>query len=197
MPNVRTVPQTAKDVLPPEDTFLFRVLLEVPKALYIPIFGLRAEAARRASEVAFSSDVDALRNVLSGNTSHALTSGRYGTFMLIDRRDRVGRTAVYSRWLGFPGESGADGFLRDYPRFGFDQIQQRTQKTLSDKERQLQNGAASGRYNLGPLEHQARLNRATEYLRVSEEVEKLRDNVSALQVLRATLGTAPAVVSVG
>ena len=175
----------------------FRVLLRVPEAGYIPVFALGVEAGRPTSDVTVLIGFEPLRKVVNTNVCDAVLSGRYGPYALLACRDRQGRTAVYSRWLAFPEINVAEAFLRDFPRFGLNNIEQRVHEKFSAKEDQLQTGAGSGRYNLGPLEHRARLNRAREYIQVSDELEKIKDELLALRKLRAVLTDAQGVVSVG
>jgi hypothetical protein len=175
----------------------FRALLRVPEVGHIPVFALGVEAGRPASDVSLLLGFEPLPEVVNTNVCDAVLSGRYGPYALLACRDRRGRTAVYSRWLAFAEINAAEAFLRDFSRFGLNKIEQRSREKCSAKDDQLQTRAASGRYNLGPLEHRARLNRAREYIQLSEELEKLRDELVALRKLRAVLADAEGVVSVG
>jgi hypothetical protein len=177
--------------------FSYRVLLRVPDTRFIPIFALGVEAGLPPSDTSVLTGFDALRKVVNTNVCDAVVGGAYGPYVLVDIRHRVGRAAVYSNWLAFPDQDAAETFLRDFPRFGLNQIEQRSQERFSAKEDQLRSGAASGRYNLGPLEHRARLKRSREYIAVSEELGKLRDELLAINKLRAVLAEGRAVVSIG
>jgi hypothetical protein len=72
-----------------------------------------------------------LRKVVNTNVCDAVLSGRFGPYALLASRDRLGRTAVYSRWLAFPEINAAEAFLRDFPRFGLNNIERRSQEKLS------------------------------------------------------------------
>jgi hypothetical protein len=180
-----------------EHELLYRVLLRVPDTRSIPIFALGVEAGLPASDTSALTGFDALRKVVNTNVCDAVVGGAYGPYVLVDIRHRVGRAAVYSNWLAFPDQDAAAAFIRDFPRFGLNQIEQRSPERFSAKEDQLRSGAVSGRYNLGPLEHRARLKRSKEYIAVSEELEKLRDELLTIKKLRAVLAEERAVLSIG
>ncbi len=146
------------DASRPED-FPFRVLLAVPDALTIPIFALGVEARRRPVEAEVVEDGEALSRLVGGNLSRTLAQGRYGDHRFVQTRWRLGeRTAVYASWLAFPERTQADAFVSDQPRFGLTAIEARTQAEAARLEADLQTGVAKGRFDLGSLDHHARLN---------------------------------------
>ena len=144
------------------------------------------------------SDKEAFSRLVGGNLFRTLAQSRYGEHQLVKTRRRSGqRTAVYASWLAFPELAQAEAFVGDHPRFGLIAIEARTQAEVSRREADLRSGGAKGRYDLGPLEHHARVNRAREYVQVSDEVDRLRSNVSALRRLRESLAADPDRTSVG
>ncbi len=155
--------------------FPFRVLVEPPTATTIPIFALGVEAGRPATECAVMSDHEAVKAKVSGNTGRALRSGRYGDHHLIAMRRRVSqRTALYSSWFAFAGLEHARAFVRDYPRLGLVSMWATTTAAIKEREDRLRNGLASGRYDLGRIDPNARLKRAREYVELSDELDKLQ-----------------------
>jgi len=152
----------------------FRVLVEPPTATTIPIFALGVEAGRPATECAVISDHEAVKAKVSGNTGRALRSGRYGEHQLVNTRRRVGqRTALYSSWIAFDHLHQAEAFVRDYPRLGLVSMRAKTTAAIRERENRLRNGLASGRYDLGRIDQNARLLRAREYVQLSDELDKL------------------------
>jgi hypothetical protein len=179
------------DACRPED-FPFRVLLAVPEALTIPLFALGAEARREPVEAEVISDKEAFSRLVGGNLFRTLAQGRYGEHRFVKTRRRSGqRTAVYAFWLAFPELAQAEAFVGDHPRFGLTAIEARAQAEVARHEADLRNGAVKGRYNLGPLEHRARLNRAREYVQASEEIDRMSWGLSALKRLRESLAAVP------
>jgi hypothetical protein len=176
----------------------FRVLLVVPEALTIPIFALGLEARREPVEAEVVLDKEAFSRMVGGNLFRTLAQGRYGEHRFVNTRRRLGqRTAVYASWLAFPERAQAEAFVGGPPRFGLTTIEAKTQAEVARREADLRAGAAKGRYDLGPLEHRARLNRAREYVQVSEGRDKLSWSLSALRWLRESLAAVPDGTSVG
>jgi hypothetical protein len=91
----------------------------------------------------------------------------------------------------------AEALVRDFPRFGLKAIQAEIVSEIAAREGILSTGASSGRFNLGPLEHRARVNRAQEYLREAEALEKLRWSQYGLSKLKDSLAAMPDGTSVG
>src|SRR4051794_33345070 len=102
----------------PED-YPFRVLLRIPEATTIPIFGLGMEARREEVErKLIPSTLEVLARIVSGNLSRALP-GRYGDHRLLNVRRRVGRrTAIYSSWLALADQTAAEALVNDHPGLG-------------------------------------------------------------------------------
>jgi hypothetical protein len=174
------------------------VLLAVPQALTIPLFALRAEARLEPVEAEVISDKEALSRLVGGNLFRTLAQSRYGEHQLVKTRRRSGqRTAVYASWLAFPELADAEAFVGNHSRFGLTAIEARTQAEVARHEADLRSGAAKGRYDLRPLVHGARLNRAREYVQVSDEVDRLLSSLSALRRLRESLAADPDGTSVG
>ncbi len=174
----------------PED-FSYRVLLAVPQALTIPVFGLGVEAQRQSVEVTITSGRSALSRVVSGNLSRALVSSRYGEHRLLMIRRRIReRTALYSSWLAFPKLAQAEEFLRDHPRFGMNSIEERSRAEHTRKSTDLKASVEAGRYDLRLLKARDRLSRAKEYVRLSEELDRIAWGLNALRLLKVSLDAA-------
>jgi hypothetical protein len=181
----------------PQD-FPFRVLLKAPYCTTIPIFALGVEAGRNEIETELrGATTTALARLVSGNLSRAIP-GRYGEHRLMGVRRRVGRrNAIYSQWLVFHDIADAEALVRDHPRFGLEAIEAQILSEIETCEGTLRAGSAKGRFNLGPLEHRARVNRAQEYLREAEGLEKLQWSRYAVTKLKESLAAAPDGTSVG
>lgn len=200
MASAEDQPHTGTD--PPEisraEDLPHRVLLKAPEALTIPISALGVEAGRDPHEVTINLGREALSQAVSGNLSRSIAGGLYGYYRLINVRRRIRqRTALYSSWLAFPKLIQAETFLQDHPRFGLNAVEAKAQADHARREADLRSGAEKGRYDLGPLEHRARLNRAREYIQVSEELDKLSWGLWALRKLNESIATARDSVSVG
>jgi len=63
--------------------------------------------------------------------------------------------------------------VRDYPRLGLVSMRAKTTAAIRERENRLRNGLASGRYDLGRIDQNARLLRAREYVQLSDELDKL------------------------
>ena len=177
--------------------FPFYVLLAVPDARTILIFALSVEAQRGAIDVQVITDGKALSGLIGGNLSRAVER-RYGPHRLINVRRRVGaRTAIYSSWLAFPDLAKAESFVRENPRFGLDTIEAKTKSQHETRKRDLQSGAAKGRYDLSRLDQNARLKRARFYVAEADELDRLECALSGLVLLRKSLGMIPDGISVG
>lgn len=178
--------------------FPFRVLLRVPEATTIPIFALGVEAGLNEIETELRiATTPALARLVSGNLSRAIPR-RYGEHRLISTRRRVGRrNAIYSQWLAFRDLADAEALVRDHPRFGLNAIEAQILSEIEAQERALSTGATTGRFNLGPLEHRARVNRAREYLDRAEALEKLQWSRFGLAKLRESIAAVPDGISVG
>jgi hypothetical protein len=169
-----------------------------PEALTIPLFALRAEARRKPVEAEVISDKEAFSRLVGGNLFRTLAQGRYGDHRFVQTRWRLGEsTAVYASWFSFSDRARAQAFVGDYPRFGLTAIEARTQAEVARHEADLRSGAAIGRYDLEPLEHRVRLNRAREYVQASEDLDRLLSSLSALRRLRESLAADPDGTSVG
>ncbi len=178
------------EALRPED-LPCRVLLAVPQALTIPVFGLAVEAQRQPVDVTMTSNRNALSRMVGGNLSRALVGGRYGTHRLLAVRRRVReRTALYSSWLAFPELTQAEAFISDHPRFGMTSIEARTRADHTRRSADLKARVEAGRYDLRLLKARDRLSRAKEYVRLSEELDQVAWGLNALRLMRESLDPA-------
>jgi hypothetical protein len=191
----RSLPQAQAGepaALKPED-LSYRVLLAVPQALTIPVLGLGVEAQRPPVEVSMTSSRNALSRVVGGNLSRALVGGRYGEHRLLMVRRRIQtRIALYASWLAFPESTQAEAFVSDHPRFGLSSIEARTRADHTRRSAGLKAHVAVGRYDLRLLKARDRLSRAKEYVRLSEELDRIAWGLNALRILRESLDTASA-----
>lgn len=169
------------------EAFPCRVLITPPKTLTIPIFALQAEAGRPVIEVWAISQKDDSK-LLDKQAYGHLRSGRYGEHRFVTTRHRRGtRTACYTAWLGFPNQEGATAFIRDHPRHGLENILAANIKRKETIERELANGLAKGRYNLGLIEEGVRYRSAKLDVGQQDEIRHLRHTEASLQVLRTPL----------
>ena len=107
-------------------------------------------------------------------------------------RRRVGRrNAIYAQWLAFRNLADAEALVRDHPRLGLNATEAQILSEIATREAGLLTGATSGRFNLGPLEHRARVNRAREYLDGAEALEKLQRSRTGLTKLKESLAAVP------
>lgn len=169
------------------EAFPSRVLIAPPKTLTIPIFALQAEAGRPAIEVWGISEKDEDHQLDKQAYGH-LRSGRYGEHRFLTIRHRKGtRTACYASWLAFPDGERATAFIQDHSRYGLENILAASIRRKETIERELENGLAKGRYNLGLIEESVRYRWATLFVDRQDEIRKLSRQAADIRGLRAAL----------
>ncbi len=185
-------------VLQPED-FPYRILLAVPQALTIPVLALGVEAPRPSVEISITASRSALSRVVGGNLSRALAKGRYGEHRLLTVRRRIQtRIALYASWLAFPERTQAAAFCSEHPRFGMTSIEARTRADHTRRSADLKAHVEAGRYDLRLFKGRDRLSRAKEFVRLSEELDRVAWGLNALRLLRGSFDPASSkVTSVG
>lgn len=169
----------------------YRILLAIPEASNIPYFAMGEEKPANAFQSSMRSS-----SPLGGNVSRGLQS-RYGDHRLISARMRIYKTALYSEWLAFPTLAQAETFVRDKPKFGLEAIEAKTVADSNALNQTQQDAVTSGRFNLGQIDPNARCNRAREYSKICDRLEKLRWDLWSLRQLRENLAAFGQGISVG
>ena len=169
----------------------YRILLAIPEASNIPYFALGAEKPANAFQSSMRSS-----SPLGGNVSRGLQS-RYGDHRLISVRMRINKTALYSEWLAFPTLAQAETFVRDHPKFGLEAIEAKAVTESNVLNQTQQDAVTLGRFNLDQIDPNARCNRAREYTKVCDKLEKLRWDLWSLCKLRENLSAFGQGISVG
>ena len=169
----------------------YRILLAIPEARNIPYFAMGEEKPANAFQSSMRSS-----SPLGGNVSRGLKS-RYGDHRLISARMRINKTALYTEWLAFPTVAQAETFVRDHPKFGLETIVAKAVAESTALTQGLQEAVTSGRFNLGQIDPNARCNRAREYTKICDKLEKLRWDLWSLRQLRENLSAFGQGFSVG
>jgi hypothetical protein len=112
-------------------------------------------------------------------------------------RMRINKTAFYSEWLAFPTLAHAEAFVRHNPKFGLEAIEAKAVTESNALNQTQQDAVTLGRFNLGQIDPNARCNRAREYTKICDKLEKLRWDLWSLRQLRENLSVFGQGISVG
>ena len=104
---------------------------------------------------------------------------------------------LYSEWLAFPTLAKAQDFVRENPKFGIKGIQVRIDAEYTMHKAALENGLTRGRFDLSCVEARSRLNRAREYVEMTEDLNRLEEGQRALAALEEALSAVADAISVG
>ena len=171
-------------------------LLAVPQVTNIPVFAMGAEAGRPAYDVQV---VAAPKVEFNGNLLRSLP-GRFEPFAFLEiRRRGSDRTATYSSWIGFAAQGDAENFMSlvKHGKHGLDAMIARTDREVDDAKRTFDANLGGGLFDLGRLEEGRRRKQADLYVRLDDEITKLRRQAAGLRRFRENPFGEHAGVSVG